>query len=92
MNTLKDDNGAPLDVLIYSKSPLKRFSESAFRAKRDGLDPTNTWPEDETEPGAHLVLAVFGYLIYNPLGTISNVYSPHGDFFNSNTKKRKVAF
>ena len=42
---------------------MTEFSESSFRAKRSNFDPTKEWTH-ESEPGTHIALAVFGYLIY----------------------------
>ena len=42
---------------------MAEFPESSFRAKRSNFDPKKEWVHD-SEPGTHIALAVFEYLIY----------------------------
>ena len=43
---------------------MNEFSETSYRAKRKGFSPTTEWPESSGEPGTHVVMAVFGCLVY----------------------------
>ena len=43
---------------------LEQSPEASFRIKRSDFDPTIEWRADQGEPGTHIVMAVFGCLIY----------------------------
>ena len=60
---LKDSEGNTRSILLPSKSPLKEFAETSYRCKTSTFDPTAP-AEGTSDPGAHLVMAVFGVLTY----------------------------
>ena len=60
---LKDDAGVTLPAILPSKTPLKEFAEASFRTKSEEFDPTAPL-QDNLDPGTHLLMAVFGVLIY----------------------------
>ena len=43
---------------------VKEFSEASFRIRRKDFDPKKPWNNAGTVPGTHLVMTVFGCLIY----------------------------
>ena len=65
-----------MDLSLGSKSPTVALSGASFLARRQDFGPTNHWGDGDAIPRAHLVLSVFGYLIYNSVGSINNVYFP----------------
>ena len=43
---------------------VKEFSEASFRVRRKDFNPKKPWTTEGAVPGTHLVMAVFGCLIY----------------------------
>ena len=60
---LKDERGVVTPTVFPSKIPLGEFAESSFRTKSTVFNPCSPM-RDNLEPGAHIVMAVFGVLIY----------------------------
>ena len=49
----------------HPKSPrIKEFPEASFRIRRKDFSPKKPWTTDGVIPGTHLVMTVFGCLIY----------------------------
>ena len=60
---LKDEHGVVTPAILPSKRPLKEFAEASFRAKSTEFNPCGPL-QDNLDPGTHIVMAVFGVVIY----------------------------
>ena len=55
----------PQRPIIHHKShQIKEFPEASFRVRRKDFNPKKPWSAEGAVPGAHLVMTVFGCLIY----------------------------
>ena len=43
---------------------MEEFPEAAHRVKKETPNPCGEWGAEQGDPGTHIILAVFGYLIY----------------------------
>ena len=61
---IKDDAGNLIIQLAHSGSPIKEFSETAYREKGVGLDLKKPWVK-ETPPMSHECLMALAFLIFD---------------------------